>query len=425
MGFWRILYGIRSFSFFIVLVTGSLSLSFSQGIKVYSLEAALSQDNKSEPRIYIENTGTENISDITLRYFLKAETGTEIQVEEYHTPQSSVTKQNAEDYVYIRYEFTGVSLSPGERLPDQSGNSVGIYYSDWSSYNKEDDFSNNISQNFEENPNIAVYSGGEKIYGNTPDDGGSGAEINITKQPESITVAEGQAAEFSVEAENSESLTYQWYCAGEGAIQGEEGSILVFERVSPDMDGNEYFCILGNQNTSLQSESVVCNVKTPTSRTIIVSGELYDYKGYAVGYEDTKLMDMVVRLYPALSSDSAVYREGFYADSGEGIKIRNGRFFVRLGKSPLKGRELLETVRTHPNLFISFSVARPGGNMETLRPYTPLTASPYSFSGYPELLRGGVDPVSAGLEAPVGTHYLDEDSGTTYIKTENSWAALD
>ncbi len=422
MGFWRILYGIRSFSVFIVLVTGCISISFSQGVKVYSLEGALSQDNKSEPRIYIENTGTETISGITLRYFVQAETGTEIQVDEYHTPQSSVTKHNAEEYGYVLYEFTGVSLSPGESLPDQSGNSVGIHFSDWSSYNKENDFSNNMSQNFEENPNIAVYSGGEKIYGNTPE--GSGAEIIITKQPESISVAEGQTAEFSVEAEDSESLTYQWYCAGEGAIQGEEGSTLVFERVSPDMDGNEYFCILSNQNTTLQSESAVCNVKTPASRTIIVSGELYDYKGYPVGYESPKTMDMRVNLYPSLSSDSSVYTENFYADSGRGVSVRNGKFFIRLGQEPLKGRELLNTVRTCPNLFVCFSVARPGGNMETLRPYTPLTASPYSFSGFPEMLRGGVDPVSAEISAPVGTHYLDEDSGITYIKTENSWSAL-
>jgi hypothetical protein len=46
------------------------------------------------------------------------------------------------------------------------GNVIGIHYADWSPWNKTNDFSYNGSNSFLENPNIAVYVNGTKVYGN-------------------------------------------------------------------------------------------------------------------------------------------------------------------------------------------------------------------------------------------------------------------
>jgi hypothetical protein len=156
---------------------------------------------------------------------------------------------------------------------------------------------------------------------------------------------------------------------------------------------------------------------------IEVSGDLYSDEGAPVGYGGTRTMDFVVRLYPSVQSNTAVYTEYFLDEERRGVRVSDGKFSLRLG-SGRSGDNLGETVRENPNLFVSFAVSVPGGNPESLEPRTPLTASPYALSGISELIKGSVDPGVAQLEAPIGTHYLETGSGKTYVKTHNSWVEI-
>ena len=60
-------------------------------------------------------------------------------------------------------------MAPGQVLPDLNGNVIGLHYSDWTAFDKSNDFSCNGSPTFLENMNIPVYLNDERIYGFEPD----------------------------------------------------------------------------------------------------------------------------------------------------------------------------------------------------------------------------------------------------------------
>jgi hypothetical protein len=103
------------------------------------------------------------------------------------------------------------------------------------------------------------------------------------------------------------------------------------------------------------------------------------------------------------------------------VEVVNGAFVVRLGEGT-SSDNLLAIIREHANLYVSFAIAVPGATPETLEPRTPLTASPYALSAFPAMLKGAVAPDSAGLDAPVGTHYVNTSTSQTFVKTFNGWA---
>ncbi|MFW5775446.1 MAG: hypothetical protein ACOCW2_04070, partial [Chitinivibrionales bacterium] len=142
--------------------------SFSEiSVRVFSKESALHENNLSRPSLYIENIGTSAISDFYCHYYVAAENGKVPEIEEYYTPQSSVSIMPDGDRYIIKYDFTGTTLAPQDIVPGPDGNSIGIMYGDWSAYDKTNDLSCNLNSTFTLNGNIAVYlADGTQIYGN-------------------------------------------------------------------------------------------------------------------------------------------------------------------------------------------------------------------------------------------------------------------
>ena len=257
------------------------------------------------------------------------------------------------------------------------------------------------------------------------------AMITVTERPEaarvyrhpfSATAVIGDTVKFSIEATGEPPLYYQWH-TDTGAIAGADSTVLRVGPVTLQDDGRNFHCVVTNAVNSATSRSALLTVTKPSSQKIVVSGELYEADGTPVGFADARLMDFVVRLYPSSTSDSVVYTETFLVDNSQAVAVTDGKFIIRLGEGATAD-DLQEVVRTFPNLFVLFTVTRPGGNPEVLEPRTPLTASPFALSGMPELLKGEVDPAAAGIEAPIGTHFVNTLNGNTYIKTHNSWAIL-
>lgn len=60
-------------------------------VRVFSRDEALYENNISKPRLYIENIGTEPISNFYCYYYFTKETGKTPVLEDYHTPSSSVS----------------------------------------------------------------------------------------------------------------------------------------------------------------------------------------------------------------------------------------------------------------------------------------------------------------------------------------------
>ncbi len=144
--------------------------SFSTiSVQVFSKDEGLGETNISKPRIYIRNNGTEAISGFIIFYYLTTESEKQPILDDYYTPGSTETIESLGSSLYrIKYDFSGITLQPGNIFPDASGNIVGLHYSDWSTFDKTNDFSNNLSSSFSENLKIPVYLNGIKIYGSEP-----------------------------------------------------------------------------------------------------------------------------------------------------------------------------------------------------------------------------------------------------------------
>jgi hypothetical protein len=151
------------------LILSTFSSTFATiAVKMFSYEEAMSQTNISRPRLYIQNTGTEAISNFYYNYYFETEDGLVPVLEDYYTINENVTlvSDGASKY-HIKYEVSG-TVQPGQILPLNGGNVIGLHYNSWGYWDKNNDFSNNKSTSFVENPNIAVFYGGSKIYGNVP-----------------------------------------------------------------------------------------------------------------------------------------------------------------------------------------------------------------------------------------------------------------
>jgi len=157
---------VTTFSILIIMFAEMASATIS--VRVYSIDEAYEEPPLSKPRIYIENNGTESISDFYYYYFFTVEDGKVPEINPYYNPDASVTLNHIDGLNYlVKYDFTGKTLQPGQVLPNTSGNCLGIHYPDWSYIDKSNDFSNNCTKTFQINENIPVFlQNGTQIYGN-------------------------------------------------------------------------------------------------------------------------------------------------------------------------------------------------------------------------------------------------------------------
>lgn len=133
-------------------------------VMVYSKDEGLHENNISKPRLIIENTGTEPVSDFYCLYYFTAENENTPVVEDYYTPDGSVSLHYLGHNRYaVRYDFHGVTLQPGEIYPDPNGNVIGIHYSNWEPLCKSNDKSFNFSSDFAPNRNIAVFCRDDRV----------------------------------------------------------------------------------------------------------------------------------------------------------------------------------------------------------------------------------------------------------------------
>lgn len=154
----------RTISSAFILVLSLIHAANSEmSVAVYSKDEGLHEKNISKPRIFIENTGTKPISDFYYFYYFTAENGKVPVLEDYYTPNESVSLICLGHNRYaVKYEFTGVTLYPGQVHPNTSGNVVGIHYQNWEPMNKRNDASFIYSDQFTYNNDIAVFSASGK-----------------------------------------------------------------------------------------------------------------------------------------------------------------------------------------------------------------------------------------------------------------------
>ncbi len=117
---------------------------------------------------------------------------------------------------------------------------------------------------------ITVASGG-KLDG-TPTGGTVVYGPTITKQPEAQSVTVGQTATFTITANGSEPLSYQWQKSDSSDnwadISGAIGATYTTEATTTGMNGYQYRCVVSNSAGSVTSDAATLTVNAPTTYTI-------------------------------------------------------------------------------------------------------------------------------------------------------------
>jgi hypothetical protein len=83
--------------------------------------------------------------------------------------------------------------------------------------------------------------------------------VVVRRQPLSLEVREGSVAQFSVEAEGSHALTYQWLRDGE-PVAGETGTVFQFS-VTSDDDLSRISVLITVEHGSVLSKSALLRVR--------------------------------------------------------------------------------------------------------------------------------------------------------------------
>ncbi|NLG18738.1 MAG: hypothetical protein GX556_15525 [Fibrobacter sp.] len=143
----------------------------NSGISVFSKDEGYYEGNICKPRIYIQNDSSTPLSFFTVHYYFTVEQNKTPELKTYYIPGSAVSLNQINDSLYeVLYFFTGTLNAGGAIAPDMSGNVIGLHYSDWSDWNKQNDPSFNNSSAFIRNEDIVITDqNGTIIYGRIPE----------------------------------------------------------------------------------------------------------------------------------------------------------------------------------------------------------------------------------------------------------------
>ena len=134
-------------------------------------------DNQIKPGLQLVNTGATAVSlaDVTVRYWFSSENGasaysswcdwTPIGCSTVtHRVAAVSTAETGADH-YLEVGFGSGSLAPGATTGEIQ---LRLNKTDWSNFNESDDYSHGSGTSYADAPRIAVYAGGELVWGIEP-----------------------------------------------------------------------------------------------------------------------------------------------------------------------------------------------------------------------------------------------------------------
>jgi len=224
-----------------VFTVQMMASTINGSLKVYSYEEQNNNYCQSNPRIRVVNTGSTPVSNFKVEYYFTVENGKTPILDKYYIGDCSVylVSTGGPDYKIV-YDYTGKTIQPGQSLPDLAGTVVGLHYSDYSLFDKTNDYSNNRSYAFSENNHICIYDqSGTLISGISPY---STTPINqppvASVAADSVYVVDAWGDGEVVVLDASQSydpdgniVSYEWYEGSTLKAQGEIGRLTLFEGV--------------------------------------------------------------------------------------------------------------------------------------------------------------------------------------------------
>ncbi len=98
-------------------------------LRVFTKDEGLYENNISKPRFYIQNFGNVPLSNFYCYYYFTVEEGKTPIVEDYYTPDASITLEDLSDGNYrVKFFFSGITINPGQTLPNPDGEIIGLHY---------------------------------------------------------------------------------------------------------------------------------------------------------------------------------------------------------------------------------------------------------------------------------------------------------
>lgn len=157
----------------IIPITHTVTMPKKINLKLtYILDEGYNESNIVKPRIYFENTGCGALKDFKARYYFTVENGKTPVIEDWWTPNCTIALEHISGNQWaVVLDFTGTTLGSGDRIPKIGGIIFGIHYSDWSYFDKTNDFSQPPSSAYTVTYNIAVFDkNGKLVLGNVPEE---------------------------------------------------------------------------------------------------------------------------------------------------------------------------------------------------------------------------------------------------------------
>jgi len=133
-----------------------------------SVEAFDEQGNNPSQltlRLKLTNNTSNTLNDVHAKYFLGFDRNKTLSVSPYYMAGATTSIDTVGDFLVVNISVA--SLAPGV-FPNSSGISLGMNYTDWSAFNKQDNYSYPNSNSFVVANNIPVYVNGAIVAGVTP-----------------------------------------------------------------------------------------------------------------------------------------------------------------------------------------------------------------------------------------------------------------
>ncbi len=121
----------------------------------------------------------------------------------------------------------------------------------------------------------------------------------ITKQPEDITVFDGDMVRFTVETDEQEPLTYQWF-RNDSLLDSSNAATYEVEASVAATEAGEYFCVVSNQCGSDTSNVVTASITVGVQEADVLTG------GYLLGMPQPNPATDMMHITYAVPSATAV-----------------------------------------------------------------------------------------------------------------------
>lgn len=150
----------------IIIASAMFGCAYAQNL--VSVEAFDEQGNNPSQltlRLKLTNNTSNTLNDVHAKYFLGFDRNKTLNVSPYYMAGATTSIDTVGDFLVVNINVA--SLAPGV-FPNSSGISLGMNYTDWSAFNKQDNYSYPNASNFVVANNIPVYANGAIVAGLTP-----------------------------------------------------------------------------------------------------------------------------------------------------------------------------------------------------------------------------------------------------------------